>query len=154
TLNYRYFRVHEPQFADLVFAPDPLIGGLEFDDVVKHTATIGLRYHLGVPAAAPIAEPVAAPPPPPPEPAAAAPREFIVFFGHNKSNLTAEAIDVIKQAAAAAKDFGSAAIRVIGHADRSGSPKYNQQLSLRRGNAVADALVTEGIARGSISVSG
>jgi outer membrane protein OmpA-like peptidoglycan-associated protein len=102
--------------------------------------------------AAPVVE---APPPPPPPPAEpAAPREFIVFFGHNKSNLTAEALTVIKQAADAAKQFGSATITVIGHADRSGSDAYNQKLSLRRATAVKGELVTQGIGSGSITVSG
>lgn len=142
-VNYRFLWVDETDFAN----PG---GVFAFEDLSKHTATIGLRYHFGAPYVEPVAEP---PPPPPPEPAAT-PREYIVFFGHNKANLTAEAIDVIKQAAAAAKEFGSASIQVVGHADRSGSAGYNQKLSMRRGNAVADALVAEGIARGGISVSG
>ncbi|MFM9863227.1 MAG: OmpA family protein, partial [Micropepsaceae bacterium] len=93
------------------------------------------------------------PPPPPPMDPVAPPREFIVFFGHNKSNLTAEAQEVIRQAAAAAKQFGSATLTVIGHADRSGSPKYNQGLSQRRAGTVKGALVAEGIPGGSISTS-
>ncbi|NOT41830.1 MAG: OmpA family protein [Alphaproteobacteria bacterium] len=148
-LAYRYFNASEPEFTEID-------GGLDlhndsYDNVVKHTATIGLRYHFGQPAMEPM---VAAPPPPPPpmEPAAP-PREFIVFFGHNKSNLTAEAQEVIRQAAAAAKQFGSATLTVIGHADRSGSPKYNQGLSQRRAGTVKGALVAEGIPGGSISTS-
>ena len=152
--NYRYFRVQSPDFSGRginPIGPTPGTFSLDLDDVVKHTATIGLRYHFGAPAAEPM---VAPPPPPPPAEPAAAPKEFIVFFGHNKSNLTPEAMDVIKQAAAAAKQYGSSTITVVGHADRSGSPKYNQGLSLRRGNAVKGALVGEGISDGSISVSG
>jgi len=145
---YRYFNADDPFFSTVA------AGGHSdsYDEIVKHTATIGLRYHFGAPMAEPVVE--APPPPPPPEPAATTPREYIVFFGHNKSNLTAEAIDVIRQAAAAAKEYGSATVRVVGHADRSGSAGYNQKLSMRRGTAVADALVSEGIARGAITVSG
>lgn len=145
-VNYRYFRVTNPEFD---FRP-VATGFIEGDDIVKHTATIGLRYHFGAPAAEPM---VAPPPPPPPSEPAAAPKEYIVFFGHNKSNLTPEALDVIKQAAAAAKQYGSSTITVVGHADRSGSPKYNQALSARRAGAVKGALVSEGIADGSISTS-
>lgn len=150
--NYRYFRVSEPEFQGRAVFPGPAPGtlGAQFDDIVKHTATIGLRYHFGAPAAEPM---VAPPPPPPPSEPAAAPKEYIVFFGHNKSNLTPEALDVIKQAAAAAKQYGSSTITVVGHADRSGSPKYNQALSARRAGAVKGALVSEGIADGSISTS-
>ncbi|MBP6014456.1 MAG: OmpA family protein [Alphaproteobacteria bacterium] len=142
-VSYRYFNADNPSFAVPGHSDD-------FDNVVKHTATIGLRYHFGAPAAEPM---VAPPPPPPPSEPAAAPKEYIVFFGHNKSNLTPEAMDVIKQAAAAAKEYGSSTITVVGHADRSGSPKYNQALSTGRAGAVKGALVSEGISGGSISTS-
>jgi outer membrane protein OmpA-like peptidoglycan-associated protein len=147
TLMYRYLTVQEPDFSARQIPAGSL--SLDLDDVTKHTASIGLRYNFG-----PRAE--AAPPPPPPPPpveAPKAPREFIVFFGHNKSNLTPEAVDVVKQAAAAAKEYGSATITVVGHADKSGSPKYNEGLSMRRASAVKGALVAEGISDGSISTS-
>lgn len=145
-VNYRYLRVTDPEF-DFRPATNQFLEG---EDITKHTVTLGLRYFFGRPEAEPIA---AAPTTPPPEPAAA-PREYIVFFGHNKSNLTAEAMDVVRQAAAAAKQYGSATLTVVGHADRSGSARYNEGLSLRRANAVKGALVSEGIADSSISVSG
>jgi outer membrane protein OmpA-like peptidoglycan-associated protein len=146
-LAYRYFNADSPFFVTGV----PAAHSDDYDNVVKHTATIGLRYHFGAPAAEPM---VAPPPPPPPEPAATTPHEFIVFFGHNKANLTSEALSVIKQAADAAKEYGSASITVVGHADRSGSDKYNQKLSMKRASNVKGALVSEGIAGGSITVSG
>lgn len=143
-LTYRYLWVNETDFTS-GFTTEA------FDDFQKHTATIGLRYHFGAAAAEPSVAPPPPPPPPPAEPST--PREFIVFFGHNKSNLTSEALTVIKQAAAAAKEYGSATITVVGHADRSGSDKYNQKLSLRRAGTVKGALVTEGISDGAITVS-
>ncbi|MFM9863321.1 MAG: OmpA family protein, partial [Micropepsaceae bacterium] len=148
--NYRYLRVNSPEFDGRVTLPGAGLSNFSFDDVEKHTATIGLRYNFGVKAEPP--PPVAPPPPPPPPPAA--PKEFIVFFGHNKSNLTPEALDVIRQAASAAKEYGSATITVTGHADKSGSPAYNEKLSQRRAGAVKGALVTEGIEDGKISTSG
>ncbi len=45
-------------------------------------------------------------------------------------------------------------IAVTGHTDTSGAPAYNMALSLRRANAVKDALVREGIAAASIAVTG
>ena len=146
-LAYRYFNATEPQFTELSLASAPHDD--TYDDVTKHTATVGLRYHFGQ-AAAP--EPYVAPPPPPP-PTPVAPKEFIVFFGHDKSNLTPEALDVVRQAAAAAKEAGAATISVVGHADRSGSAKYNDTLSLRRANTVKGALAGEGIPEAAISVS-
>ena len=144
---YRYFNADSPFFV----TGTPLSHSDDFDNVVKHTATVGLRYHFGAPAAEPM---VAPPPPPPSEPAATTPHEFIVFFGHNKANLTSEALSVIKQAADAAKEYGSASITVVGHADRSGSDKYNQKLSMKRASNVKGALVSEGVPGTAITVSG
>jgi OmpA-OmpF porin, OOP family len=147
-VNYRYFRAVEPDFDFRPATPSFADG----DDLVKHTVTLGLRYAFGQPAA----EPMVAPPPPPPPPMAepTTPREYIVFFGHNKTELTAEALDVVRQAATAAKEYGSASILVVGHADRSGSATYNEKLSLRRATVVKGALVSDGISAGSVTVSG
>ena len=44
-------------------------------------------------------------------------------------------------------------IEVAGHADRSGTPAYNQRLSQRRADAVAAELVARGVSRSEISVT-
>ncbi len=143
-LAYRYFRASDPSF-DF----NPIINArLEGDDFVKHTATLGFRYYLNRPEA-PMAEAAAPPPSAAPE---SVPNEFIIFFGHNKSNLTAAAMEVVRDAAAAAKQTGTASVKIVGHADRSGSDSYNQALSMRRANTVKGALVNEGIAGGAIAV--
>ena len=141
-LAYRYFRASDPSFD---FNPN-IDARLEGDDFVKHTATLGFRYYLNGPEA-----PMAAAPPPP---AAldSGPAEFIIFFGHNKSNLTAAAMEVVRDAAAAAKQTGSANVKIVGHTDRSGSDSYNQALSMRRANTVKGALVNEGVTGGAIAV--
>jgi len=153
TLTYRYLRVTSPDFADLATITEtPGLLSYHLDDVVKHSATIGLRYAFGA---------EAAPPPPPPEapaaappPAPEAPRDFIVFFGFNQSNLTDEALNVVQQAAEAAKTYGSASITLVGHADRSGSNAYNNALSLKRAGSVKAALVKDGIADTAVSMVG
>ncbi len=109
------------------------------------TAMLGLAYKFGQPAAA-------APPPPPP--AAVAPPSFMVFFDWDRSNLSQQALNTIKQAADAFKQKGSARITATGHTDTSGPESYNMALSLRRANAVKDALVREGVPAQSISVVG
>lgn len=43
---------------------------------------------------------------------------------------------------------------IIGHTDNSGSEDYNQQLSERRAEAVADYLVGQGISAGALSILG
>lgn len=83
----------------------------------------------------------------------AAGNSFLVFFDFDKSKLTAEARNIVKQAAAEAKASGAKSVLVIGHADRAGSNKYNDRLSQHRANAVKKALVKQGVPAGKIKVS-
>jgi len=92
----------------------------------------------------------AAPPPPPP----VASTSFMVFFDWDRSNLSAQALNTIKQAANAYKTKGSARLTATGHTDKSGPDNYNMALSLRRANAVKDALVREGVPATAITVVG
>ena len=94
------------------------------------------------------------PPPPPPPPVAAAPTSYMVFFDWDRSNLSQQAVQTIGQAAAAYKARGSARITATGHTDTSGPESYNMALSLRRANAVKDALVRDGVPATAISVVG
>ncbi len=93
----------------------------------------------------------AAPPPPPP---AVQATTFMVFFDWDRSNLSQQALQTIKQAADAYKTKGSARITATGHTDTSGPEAYNMALSLRRANAVKDALVRNGVPAQAISVIG
>ncbi|GEP59291.1 OmpA family protein [Reyranella soli] len=95
----------------------------------------------------------AAPPPPPPPPPVAPP-SFMVFFDWDRSNLSQQALATIKQAADAFKQKGNARITATGHTDTSGPEAYNMALSLRRANAVKDALVREGVPAQAITVIG
>ena len=97
-------------------------------------------------------QPQPAPPPPPPPPAAAP--SFMVFFDWDRSNLSSQALNTIRQAAGAYKTKGSARITATGHTDTSGPEAYNMALSLRRANAVKDALVREGVPATAIAVVG
>jgi outer membrane protein OmpA-like peptidoglycan-associated protein len=89
----------------------------------------------------------------PPAPAmAGAPDTYLVFFDWDKSNLTPEALGIIRTAAANAKKTGTAKIEVTGHADRSGQPDYNMRLSKRRADAVKGELVKQGVPAANITV--
>lgn len=79
---------------------------------------------------------------------------FMVFFDWDKSDLSPAALDTIQRAAAAYRTKGGAQIKASGHTDRSGSEAYNMGLSLRRANAVKDALVRAGVRGTDISVVG
>ena len=94
--------------------------------------------------------PVAAPPPPP----AAASPSFMVFFDWDRYNLSPQALNTLQQAATAYKTRGGARITATGHTDTSGPENYNMALSLRRANAVKDALVKEGVPATAITTVG
>jgi outer membrane protein OmpA-like peptidoglycan-associated protein len=78
----------------------------------------------------------------------------MVFFDWDRSNLSQQALATIQQAANAFKTKGSARITATGHTDTSGPEAYNMALSLRRANAVKDALVRDGVPAQAITVIG
>jgi outer membrane protein OmpA-like peptidoglycan-associated protein len=78
----------------------------------------------------------------------------MVFFDWDRSNRSQQAQATIQQAANAFKTKGSARITATGHTDTSGPADYNMALSLRRANAVKDALVRNGVPATAISVIG
>ena len=120
------------------------------------TAIATAALMLGAaPEPAPRPAPAPAPAPmPPPAAAPVTPPSYMVFFDWDRSNLSAQALNTIKQAAQAYKTKGNARITATGHTDTSGSEQYNMALSLRRANAVKDALVREGVPATAISVIG
>jgi outer membrane protein OmpA-like peptidoglycan-associated protein len=105
----------------------------------NHSVFLGIRYAFGVETVTPVAAP---------EPA----RTFLVFFDWDRDNLTDRARQIIADAAANSRRVQSTRIEVSGHADRSGSPQYNQGLSLRRANNVAAELVRLGVPRNEIVI--
>jgi outer membrane protein OmpA-like peptidoglycan-associated protein len=150
TVNYRYLNVDSPSYsADL---NNYTVASANLEDVQKHTLTIGLRYDLE-PDEAPV---VMAPPAPlPPAPAAAEePEQFVIFFGFDKCNITAEADAVLGEAASAAKTQGAVKVSIVGHTDTMGSDAYNKKLSECRANAARTNLVAKGISAATIEASG
>jgi hypothetical protein len=97
---------------------------------------------------------------PAPDQAVAAPPQtvqapsFMVFFDWDRSDLSAQAVDTIRQAAAAYKSNSGARVTAIGHTDTSGPNDYNMALSLRRANTVKAALVREGVPAAAIDATG
>jgi outer membrane protein OmpA-like peptidoglycan-associated protein len=125
----------------------------------SHNLNFGFAYNFGgeeaapAPAPAPVPTPAPEPAPAPmvaPEPApapapVAAPGPFIIFFDWDKSVITPEAASILKAAAQAYKDTGQTAVKLAGHADKSGTDAYNDALSARRSAAAKDFLVAEGV---------
>ncbi|HEX5318494.1 MAG TPA: OmpA family protein [Stellaceae bacterium] len=101
-------------------------------------------------------QPVApAPPPPPPPPAAAMPgHAFTVYFGWNRSWVGPAGMAILQQAANVYRGGGVVTVQVTGYADRSGSARYNQRLSVLRARHVAHALARMGVPWRAMAISG
>lgn len=150
--EYRYFATRDPDMRTS--------GGTSVETEYKsHAALVGLRYNFGAPKAAPVVMPVAAAAPasaPAPAPVvepAALPRNFLVFFDFDRSDVSDEADSILNDAAAYARANGAVRIAASGHADRSGSDEYNMALSMRRGNAVKARLLALGVPESEITVA-
>ncbi|MEL6481839.1 MAG: OmpA family protein [Pseudomonadota bacterium] len=81
-------------------------------------------------------------------------QNFIVYFGFDRTNLTARAREVLDEVVAAVDSLGATALSIVGHADTVGSDGYNQRLSERRARRVAGALVDRGLDRNDMTLAG
>jgi len=82
------------------------------------------------------------------------PQVYIVLFDFDRANIRPDGQQVVNQVLADAAAKGAPAISITGHADRSGPADYNLALSLRRADAVRQALIAGGISADQITVSG
>ncbi len=121
---------------------------VKLKDDFNHSFLIGVRYNFGQ-APAPMAAPVAAP-----APAVQPARSYLVFFDWDKATLTDRARQIVKEAADNSTRVQYTRIEVNGYTDTSGTPQYNQRLSVRRAQAVAAELVADGVPRNAISIQG
>src|SRR5579862_9614808 len=99
----------------------------------------------------------APPPPPPPAPPAAAVapnRVFTVYFDWNRSWLGPQARAILQQAATTYHAGGVVTVQITGYADASGSPAFNQRLSMRRAWHVAGILEHDGVPRSALRIAG
>ena len=147
-LKYRFFNVDGIDTIDL-------LGRANRGRFRSHSLLGSLIYNFGEPAAPPPPPPPPAPEPapPPPQPAAAVctPGPYIVFFEWDKSDVTPEAASILDNAVTAYGDCGQAQVMLAGHADKSGTPKYNLALSQRRNDSVQAYLTSKGIPGGVIT---
>ncbi len=118
-----------------------------------HTALIGLRYEL-FPPAAPIATSAAAVTQTSPPPAPAAACTYLVFFDWDRADLSDRARQIVAEAATASTHVQTTRIEVNGYTDLSGTPAYNERLSVRRAKSVEAELVRDGVAENEIAIHG
>ena len=145
TLKYRFFNSSQVKLID--------VNGrtLNAGRFRSHSLMGGFTFNFGNPPPPP--EPAAPlPPPPPPTPVEVAPPPppcspgpFIVFFDWDKSDITPEAASILDNAIGNYANCGSAQVMLAGHADKSGSAKYNVGLSQRRADAVKAYMVAHAI---------
>jgi len=152
TAEYRFLGMLEPEMRVTVRdAGNRVVGGGKTDvEKYNHSVMLGLRYALFQPPPAP--PPVVAAPPQAAQAPAPA-RTYLVFFDWDRADLTTRAREIISEAAQNSRRVQATRIEVAGHADRSGTPQYNQRLSQRRADAVASELVARGVGREDIAVT-
>lgn len=161
-VDYRYLTTVDPEFVT--------IAGESVEGEVKdHSILFGLTWHFNQQAAAKPSKPskparrVVQPAPrrgaaAQPRPARqVTPREkqtFLVFFDWDQAAIRPDATQILVEAAALAKQGTLTVIQLTGHADRSGSRRYNQSLSERRALSVKNFMIGQGVAADSIAALG
>ena len=150
TAEYRFFGLvndRKYNYQTFVGATPSFRSRVRFGDDYNHSVLLGIRYAFNAPrpVPVPVAAPVAAPAPAPA-------RSYLVFFDWDRADLTDRARQIIAEAAQATTRVQVTRIEVAGHADTSGTPRYNQGLSQRRAQNVASELVRQGVPREAITV--
>jgi OOP family OmpA-OmpF porin len=123
-------------------------GGVTMNGDYNHAVLLGVRYNFGQTATVAAASAAA------PAPAAAPARSYLVFFDWDRSNLTDRARQIIREAADNSTRVQYTRIEVNGYTDTSGTPQYNQGLSVRRANAVKAELIKDGVPAAAITTQG
>lgn len=88
------------------------------------------------------------------EGAPAADQTFIIYFGWDRDDLTAEATAVVDAIAEYVGRYDNPNVALGGHTDTSGSNSYNEGLSVRRNSTVRDALSARRVGVGSAQAFG
>jgi outer membrane protein OmpA-like peptidoglycan-associated protein len=146
-LDYRYLATTNPSFH---YAAN--VGGATYHtSYATHNILASLVYHFTPPPPPPLAVTPAAVPAPPPPPQR---QVFLVFFDWDRDTITPQGAQIIGQAANAYKSGAHVQLQITGYTDRSGSPAYNQRLSERRANNVANEMVRDGVPRDQMATSG
>jgi OOP family OmpA-OmpF porin len=130
-----------------------IVGNREYNRITlgnsyNHSITVGVRYAFGAAPPPPVA------PAPMAMPAPAPARSYLVFFDWDKADLTDRARQIVSEAASNSTKVQYTRLEVNGYTDTSGSPQYNQGLSVRRAQAVAAELVKDGVPKSAIAIQG
>ncbi len=149
TAEYRFFSMPEEHIVyGQYFAPnlDKPAEAHIYDDY-NHSILLGIRYAFN-------AAPPAVLTPAPTPVARTEARTYLVFFDWDRADLTDRARQIIAEAAQATTRVQVTRIEVDGYTDLSGTPQYNQGLSVRRAQTVSSELVRDGVPREAITIQG
>ena len=77
-----------------------------------------------------------------------------VTFATDSAQVSVAFEDTLNQVAATITEYQDTRVQVAGHTDSTGSASYNQQLSERRAQAVANYLISRGVAPARLTTIG
>jgi outer membrane protein OmpA-like peptidoglycan-associated protein len=77
-----------------------------------------------------------------------------ITFAYNRADVQSQYYGTLNQIASVLAEFPATAIDIYGHTDSSGSDAYNQDLSERRAQSVANYLSTRGVNRVRMATQG
>lgn len=140
------FRIGYDRYFE-TFDAEPEYNGIDFD---VDLAYVGLNYVFGKSAPAPVAEPVTQ------TITNTYTLDANTTFGFDSAELSEQGKTAVNQVILEAQNSGLEFVQyqVTGHTDRIGNPAYNQKLSERRAQSVADELVAKGVSAADISAVG
>jgi len=85
---------------------------------------------------------------------ASLPNDGMVYFPLDSDQLETEDQALLEEIVAAVAAQNPSSVTVMGHADRSGGDEYNMELSERRAQTIASALIDAGVPASAISAMG
>jgi outer membrane protein OmpA-like peptidoglycan-associated protein len=158
--DYHYTRADQVRFT----TDAGYDGGAGRGTYQNHAVMVGFTWHFAAPPKQEMAQTAAAPVPPTPAPAPAAapktvqaapiPKNFMIFFDFDKSELTPEAKSILTQSVDAAKKQNATGFDLTGYTDTVGSAQYNQKLSERRAESAKKFLISLGVPANQIATHG
>ncbi len=158
--DYHYVRADQARFT----TESGFDGNFGRGTYQNHAVMVGFTWHFAAPAKQEVAQQAAAPVPPAPAPAPAPapkpvqaapiPKNFMIFFDFDKSDLTPEAKSILTQSVDAAKKQNATGFDLTGYTDTVGTAQYNQKLSERRAESAKKFLVSLGVPANEIHTSG
>ena len=80
------------------------------------------------------------------------PQHFVLYFESGEAKLTAESQALLPEILASAEKRATVDMSVIGHSDTVGRAEVNEALSLKRAQAVADLIRSQGLRVETLSV--